>query len=495
MADSAYDTMCRHLYDAAPRMNSIGGNGGDNGSTIPVAVEAIALRCLEKDPIKRYQSAAEVLQAIELYESDPDAARAAAAKLEKAKSGGKSGSDAGGRMAGNFGGQSTGRRGKKGSGVAGFGTVVAWFAGSVVALVLLRSLAIQGVDTYVIGSLVQEAKFDAEQGKMDAADRKLKSAEDWLARLSTIADVSSAGIVGGWRKVAFNYMKVGDTRAEATTLSHIVELETRELGASSPVVISDLTKLGEAYFRAGDATAARQALERAIVLSQKSGGLDKGLVPMYERVLMALREQQRYTEVEQGLKFLLSNANQVGIVDSHKASLIERLAETLFVQQRHDEALTLFLDAKVLKDRFDDVSNPEHIYNSYYAGVSAQLLKKHSQAEVLLKHCLAMQADSKTFVQELPDIYAQIGFALVRQRRFKEAEPYLTKGVETLGRDTKMHPYNKMVTGALLDLALGQVLRETGRESEAKPYLVRASEVSLQHPYDFIAPEAKALLK
>ena len=71
VAESAISTLMKHTVEAAPTLRE-----GSLGKKFPVAVEAMVAKCLEKDPLKRYQSAAELkLDLSSLMRGDDIAAR------------------------------------------------------------------------------------------------------------------------------------------------------------------------------------------------------------------------------------------------------------------------------------------------------------------------------------------------------------------------------------------------------------------------------------
>ncbi len=261
------------------------------------------------------------------------------------------------------------------------------------------------------------------------------------------------------------------------------EVRRRELGDDHSDSLVSINNLGQLLQNQGKDAEAEALFREALEGRRRTLGDEHpdtltlisnlGQVIRYGDLLLA-KNVARKAEREALIREALEGRRRT-LGDDHPDTLtsINNMGSFLYRERKYDKALSYYNEALETKRGTLGDEHPDTLASIYNLGRTLQDQGKYAEAEPFCRE--ALEARRRTLGDEHPDTLASIdnmGFLLQRQGKYDEALPYYSEVVETKrGTLGDEHPSTLVSINSL-----GEHYRSHGKWAEAEPFFREALE-------------------
>jgi len=457
-------------------------------------VETIVLKCLAKEPERRYQTAGELARDIRHYLADEpiEAKRDSVGYVLRKQL----------------------RRYKLPTAVAAAFVLVVT-AGFITSLTFWRdAVAERDAKEQALTSAVREREL-AEEARHEA-ERQAAIAQavneflnnDLLAvanpekqgrdvTVREALDKAAAAIQGKFENeplveaavrmtLGNTYRALGQYEPAELHLKRAIELRRAELGEDDLETLQSQPVLAVVYLKQGRYGDAEPLMVAVVEAWRRMLGAEHGdTLAAMNNLAQLYRRQGRFDEAEPLMVEVLEGQRRArGEEDRRTLGFLNNLGILYFQQGRYDQAEPLLGEALEARRRVLGVDHPHTLASMSSLAMLYGRQKRYDEAEPLLIE--ALEAKRRVLGEKHPSTLSDqgaLGHLYVQQGRFEEAEPLCITTLQTLRR--VLGEENPLAAGSMA--TLGLLYKRQARYGQAEPLLARALELrrrllGAQHP-------------
>jgi serine/threonine protein kinase/tetratricopeptide (TPR) repeat protein len=266
--------------------------------------------------------------------------------------------------------------------------------------------------------------------------------------------------------LAMCYQEAGELALALPLLKETLELTKAKLGPDHPNTLGCMNNLAVAYWRLKRLDQSIPLFERTLQLQEKILGRQHPLTLMtvanlgvnyrdadrLKEAIPLLEEAYRASKKHPSLRWVARS-----LQDAYMRTGNARLAD-LLLEQLPEVRKTLPADGPELPRMLAQIG----------WGLLEQ--KRWAEAEPPLRECLTIRAKTQPDAWNTFNTQAMLGVALLGQKKYAEAEPLLLKGYEGMkAREQTIPPYSKKVLPETIDRLI-ELYTATNRPDEAKQW-------------------------
>jgi len=453
-------------------------------SEVDDEVETIVLKCLAKQPERRYQTAGELARDIRHYLAGEaiEAKRDSAAYVLRKQL----------------------RRYRVPAAVAA-GFVLVVFVGLLVSLAFW-SQAVQERNAKEDALTATVEQRESVEAARDEAQRQAAIAQavnnflnnDLLAVVSPekqgrdvtvheVLDKAAAAIEGKFENeplveaairmtLGNTYRALGQYGLAELHLTQAIELRHAELGADHLETLQSQSVLAVVYLKQGRYGDAEPLMVAVLEGWRRILGADHDdTLAAMNNLAQLYRRQGRFEEAEPLMIEVIDGRRRArGEEDPWTLGFMNNLAISYLQQGRHDEAEPLFVTVLRIRRRVLGAEHPHTLASISSLAILYGRQQRYDEAEPLLIE--ALDAKRRVLGEEHPSTLSDrgaLGHLYVEQGRFEAAEPLCASTLQTLRRVLgEEHP---LTAGSMA--TLGLLYKCQGRYEQAEPLLIEALEL------------------
>jgi len=272
------------------------------------------------------------------------------------------------------------------------------------------------------------------------------------------------------------YRSLGQYEPAELHLKRAVELRRVELGADDLETLQSQSVLAVVYLKQGRYGDAEPLMVAVLEAWRRMLGADHvDTLATMNNLAQLYRRQGRYDEAEPLMVEVLEGQRRArGEEDPCTLGFLNNLAILYFQQGRYDQAEPLLIKALEIHHRVLGADHPHTLASVSSLAMLYGRQKRYDEGEALLLE--ALETKRRVLGEEHPSTLSSQGalaHLYVEQGRFAEAEPLCITTLQTLRR--VLGEENPLTAGSMA--TLGLLYKRQARYDEAEPLLVETLEV------------------
>ncbi len=312
-------------------------------------------------------------------------------------------------------------------------------------------------------------------GKAEAMQR-----EALRLRRSLFAETNAAvaGSLNDLARVLIIRRGAEDVREAEAMARQAVSILEKVSGKESEEVALSLYLVASALYNQGRLAEAERTYRQSLAMRRRLfGNENKDVASSLDNLGLVLRLQHRPEEAEQAVREAMEIQKKLfGEEHPDVADSVFNLGRVLWDEHRLAEAEAAFRQSLAMRRKLMGNEHPQVAVSLDYLATLCRTEGKLAEAEALYRECLAIREN------KLPNDFSVfftrsgLGAALLRQQKYKEAEPLLLGGYEGLKqRVAKIPPVgHPPLRDVLQDLV--QLYEETNRPDQAAEWKQKLTE-------------------
>jgi serine/threonine protein kinase/lipopolysaccharide biosynthesis regulator YciM len=260
-------------------------------------------------------------------------------------------------------------------------------------------------------------------------------------------------------------------RAE-TLYNEVLNAQTDQLGADHPATLTTKNNLAVLYSHQGKYDRA-ETLHKEVISAQTAqlGADHHSTLASKHNLAVIYSHQGKYDRAETLFKEVIdAHTAQLG-ADNHYTLICKGSLAALYRDQgKYDRAETLFRELAAYWKQKEGADSTGYANNLQLLSFTLLLQKKFTDAEPILRDCLAIRAKKQPDRWLTFNTRSQLGGSLLGQQKYADAEPLLVQGYEGMKQRAAQIParYTSRLTEALERLV--QLYEATGKPNEAEKW-------------------------